>query len=49
MNVASDSTVGIVVKKFLAIQRHRMFVRQQHELVGIITVSDILKAFATTE
>ncbi len=49
MNVPVDATVGITVKKFLAVQRHRMFVRQNQELVGIITVSDVLKAFSSTE
>ncbi len=49
MNVPVDATVGMTIKKFLAIQRHRMFVRQGQELVGIITVSDILKAFSSKE
>jgi CBS domain-containing protein len=44
-----DSSVGIVIKKFLAVQRHRMFVRNGNSLVGIITVSDLLKAFASSE
>lgn len=49
MNVPVDATVGITIKKFLAVQRHRMFVRQNQELVGIITVSDVLKAFSSAD
>lgn len=50
MNVPSDATLGITIKKFIAIDRHRMFVRDPatQELIGIITVSDVLKAFANT-
>jgi hypothetical protein len=49
MNVPLDSTVGVTIRKFLAIQRHRMFVRNGNALVGIVTVSDLLKAFASPE
>ena len=53
MNVPMDCTLGDAIAKFIAIKRHRMFVRglagQQNELVGIFTSSDVLKAFATAQ
>lgn len=51
MNVATTDTLQYVVKKFTAVNRHRMFVRNPHtqEMVGIVTVSDVLKAFATSQ
>lgn len=51
MNVASDTSLATTIKKFVAIERHRMFVRDPNsqELVGIVTVSDVLKAFANVQ
>ena len=53
MNVPMDCTLGDAIAKFIAVKRHRMFVRgvagQQTELVGIFTSSDVLKAFATAQ
>lgn len=53
MNVPQDSTLATTIKKFIAVGRHRMFVRgvgqHSNDLVGIITVSDVLKAFANAQ
>jgi predicted transcriptional regulator len=49
INILPETDLGSAIKKFVAIKRHRMFIRQGHDLVGIITVSDVLKAFATAQ
>lgn len=50
MNVASDTSLGTTMKKFVAVQRHHMFVRdpQSQQLIGVVSVSDCLKALANT-
>lgn len=51
MSVATTDTLLHTIRKFVTVQRHRMFVRDPHtnEMVGIVTVSDVLKAFATAQ
>jgi CBS domain-containing protein len=45
----TQTQVEQTIHRFLAVQKHRMFVRSGNSLVGIVTVSDLLKAFASIE
>jgi len=52
MNVPQNATLAATIQKFVAVKRHRMFVRgvggHSNDLVGLITVSDSLKAFSNS-
>jgi CBS domain-containing protein len=45
VNVADNDTIGVVCQKFIAVKSHRVFVRHDNQLYGILSVSDLLNAF----
>jgi len=45
INVADNDLVGVVCQKFIATKTHRVFVRHENQLYGILSVSDLLAAF----
>jgi len=45
VNVADNDLVGVVCQKFVAVKSHRVFVRHDNQLYGILSVSDLLGAF----
>jgi CBS domain-containing protein len=45
VNVADNDLVGTVCQKFIAVKSHRVFVRHENQLYGILSVSDLLTAF----
>jgi predicted transcriptional regulator len=49
MNVSMDSSIKDTIAKFVIVKRHRMFVRKDKDLIGIVTSSDVLKAFASAQ
>lgn len=45
INVADNDLIGVVCQKFIATKTHRVFVRHDNQLYGILSVSDLLSAF----